>query len=190
MASMTTKGVKGLLIVIYGANNIGKTTQAKKLVDWLSEQGYPSEYLKYPVYHSSTGKRISSILREGKEPDISETDFQTIYYENRKEFEPELKKKLDAEVIIVAECTLWQEDLEEAPIAICIIYSSQLGLVPIFPSLITSILLSISIKVIWLRLKEWLYWSDMLIVFTYLSEVAQKIIWLCQNNLSFLLVAQ
>lgn len=100
---MTTKGGKGLLIVIYGANNIGKTTQAKKLVDWLHEQDSQAEYLKYPIYHSPTGKRISSILREGKEPDISETDFQTIYYENRKEFEPELKKKLDADVIIVAE---------------------------------------------------------------------------------------
>lgn len=100
---MIPKGVQGLLIVIYGANNIGKTTQAKKLVDWLIEQGYTAEYLKYPIYHSPTGKRISGILREGNEPDISETDFQTIYYENRKEFEPELKKKLDADVIIVAE---------------------------------------------------------------------------------------
>jgi len=75
----------------------------QKLVDWLITQGYQAEYLKYPIYHSSTGKRISSILREGKEPDISETDFQTIYYENRKEFEPELKTKLDAGIMIVAE---------------------------------------------------------------------------------------
>ncbi len=107
LVTMTTKGgkegVKGLLIVIYGANNIGKTTQAEKLVDWLIAQGYQAEYLKYPIYYSPTGKRISSILREGKEPDISETDFQTIYYENRKEFEPELNKKLDASIIVVAE---------------------------------------------------------------------------------------
>jgi len=100
---MATKVVTSLLIVIYGVNNIGKTTQAQKLVDWLITQGYQAEYLKYPIYHSSTGKRISSILREGKEPDISETDFQTIYYENRKEFEPELKTKLDAGIMIVAE---------------------------------------------------------------------------------------
>lgn len=100
---MAEKRQKGLFIVIYGANNIGKSTQARKLVDWLKEQGYEAEYLKYPIYDISTGKRISGILREGKEPDISEKDFQTIYYQNRKDFEPTLKEKLDKGVIIVAE---------------------------------------------------------------------------------------
>ena len=94
---------KGLFIVIYGPNNIGKSTQARMVVAWLKEQGYSAEYLKYPIYDSPTGKRISGILREGKEPDIDEQVFQTIYYENRKHFEAELLKKLDAGIFVVAE---------------------------------------------------------------------------------------
>jgi len=94
---------KGKLIVIYGVNNIGKTTQAKRIIDYLKSKGYDSEYLKYPIYDSPTGNRISDILRSGKEQSISEEEFQTLYFENRKEFEPTLKKKIDAGAIVVAE---------------------------------------------------------------------------------------
>src|SRR3989338_8946250 len=82
----------GKLIVIYGGNNSGKTTQAKLLVDWLKKEGKKVTYLKYPIYDSPTGKRINGILREGKEKNISETEFQELYYQNRKEYEPHLKK--------------------------------------------------------------------------------------------------
>ena len=98
---MTEKA--GKLIVIYGGNNIGKTTQAKQLVEWLKEQGHDSEYLKYPIYDSPTGKRINGILREHKEKNISEQEFQELYYENRKEFEPQLRKLLNQGKIVVAE---------------------------------------------------------------------------------------
>ncbi len=93
----------GKLIVIYGGNNSGKTTQANLVVDWLKKEGHHAAYLKYPIYDSPTGKRINGILREGKEKNISEKEFQELYYENRKEYEPHLKKMLKEGTIIVAE---------------------------------------------------------------------------------------
>ena len=41
---------RGKFIVLYGINNLGKTTQAKMLVDKLKLHGLEAEYLKYPVY--------------------------------------------------------------------------------------------------------------------------------------------
>jgi len=96
--------MKGKFIVIYGINNIGKSTQIKKILDWFKTNNIPVEYLKYPIYDSPTGEKISDILRSGTPQEMSEEDFQTLYYQNRVEFEPELKKKLEAGINIIAEC--------------------------------------------------------------------------------------
>ncbi|MBI4149819.1 hypothetical protein HY488_00285 [Candidatus Woesearchaeota archaeon] len=93
----------GKFIVIYGINNIGKSTQAKKLVEYLNQHGYKAEYLKYPIYDSLTGRKISEILRSDKKQKLTEEEFQTAYYRNRKDYEPTLKKKLADGIIIVAE---------------------------------------------------------------------------------------
>src|SRR3989344_7749408 len=95
--------MQGKFIVIYGINNIGKTTQAQQLVVYLQERGYKVEYLKYPVYDSVTGRKISDILRSGKKQKLTEEEFQTLYYQNRKDYEPVLKKKLAEGVIIISE---------------------------------------------------------------------------------------
>jgi dTMP kinase len=95
--------MRGVFIVIYGVNNIGKSTQAKRLVAYLQERGYKAEYLKYPIYDSPTGIEISSILRSDKRQKLTEEEFQALYYRNRKDYEPKLKAKLDAGVIIVCE---------------------------------------------------------------------------------------
>lgn len=93
----------GLFIVIYGINNIGKTTQAKKLVEHLLSKGFRAEYLKYPLYDSPTGKQISAILRSGKQQRLTELEFQRLYFQNRKGFDAELRHKLKHGIIIVAE---------------------------------------------------------------------------------------
>ena len=93
----------GVFIVIYGTNNIGKSTQAKRLVAYLQERGYTVEYLKYPIYDSPTGMAISDILRSGKKQKLTEEEFQAMYYKNRKDYEPTLKKKLAEGVVVIAE---------------------------------------------------------------------------------------
>lgn len=95
--------MRGIFIVIYGVNNIGKSTQAKKLVAYLQQHGYKAEYLKYPVYDIPTGIAISTILRSDKKQKLTEEEFQTVYYQNRKDYEPTLKKKLAEGVIVVSE---------------------------------------------------------------------------------------
>ena len=70
----------GLFIVIYGINNIGKSTQATMLADALTASGLKAEYLKYPIYDlSPTGPQINEILRSGKKQEISEEEFQALY---------------------------------------------------------------------------------------------------------------
>ncbi len=95
---------KGKLIVIYGANNLGKTTQAKLLVEKLKQKGFEAEYLKYPIYEiEPTGPQLNHILRSGQPQSISEIELQQLYTQNRQDFEPQLKEKLAAGTIVVAE---------------------------------------------------------------------------------------
>jgi thymidylate kinase len=94
----------GYLIAIYGINNIGKSTQVDKLVDFFKKNKWSSEKLKYPIYRQKpTGPYINSILRGGKKQAISEEEFQMWYTLNRYQYEPTLKKKLSKGQMIVAE---------------------------------------------------------------------------------------
>lgn len=95
---------RGKFIVLYGINNLGKTTQAKMLVRRLQKEGIRAEYVKYPIYELvPTGPKINQILRGGKPQDMSEEEFQSLYTQNRKDFEPKLREKLDSGACIVAE---------------------------------------------------------------------------------------
>ena len=94
---------KGKFITIYGINNIGKSTQARMLVDRLNKEGCKTEYWKYPVYDlKPTGPFINSVLRSKKQK-ISEEEMQIWYVLNRFQKQPELEKKLDERISIVAE---------------------------------------------------------------------------------------
>jgi len=53
---------KGLFVVLHGINNLGKTTQAKLLVEKLQSEGHKAEYMKYPVYDlDPSGKILNNI---------------------------------------------------------------------------------------------------------------------------------
>lgn len=96
--------MEGAFITIYGINNIGKSTHAKKLVERLCGEGFDAVYLKYPIYDCEpTGSRINSVLRGGVKQSISEEELQTLFTQNRKDFEPTLKKYLSEGKIVVAE---------------------------------------------------------------------------------------
>lgn len=87
----------GKFIVIYGSNNLGKSTQLDLLEETFKEMGRPYTRIKYPIYESETGRLINQILRGNKEEQgrISEEEIQTLYAENRRDFEPTLKKLLE-----------------------------------------------------------------------------------------------
>lgn len=95
---------KGKLIVIYGINNLGKSTQAKLLTSTLNERGIQTEYLKYPIYDlAPTGPEINKILRSGGGQIISEIELQKLYAQNRFDYQSTLQKLLARGVTVVAE---------------------------------------------------------------------------------------
>lgn len=96
--------MKGKFIVIYGINNIGKTTQVRLLVRHLRKKGKAVEYVKYPVYSiKPSGVFIDEYLRRKKHQTISPEELQTWYALNRMQFEYRLKRWLNLGVCVVAE---------------------------------------------------------------------------------------
>lgn len=94
----------GNLIVLYGINNLGKSTQAKLLVEKMNESGHKAKYLKYPVYDlTPSGPILNNYLREGNTNNLSPREAQIIYVLNRTQYEPILKQKLAQGINIIAE---------------------------------------------------------------------------------------
>ncbi len=94
--------MKGKLIVIYGANNLGKTTQITMLQEYLQQKGIVAKQVKYPLYNlEPTGPIINAVLREGKE--MVEDELQKLYVQNRRDFEPQLRDWLSDNVWVIAE---------------------------------------------------------------------------------------
>lgn len=96
--------MKGKLIVFYGINNLGKTTQAKMLVDHLNKKNIPAEYLKYALYDvPPAGPLINDYLRGGNPYKFTPREYQLLHYIDRITYEPTLKGKLAKGINIVAE---------------------------------------------------------------------------------------
>lgn len=96
--------MRGKFIVFYGINNIGKTTQAKMLVDYLNNRGIPAEYVKYAIYDlEPVGKLINDYLREGNPYNFSPRELQLLHYIDRISFQKTLEKKVDSGINIIAE---------------------------------------------------------------------------------------
>ena len=99
------KNQRGKLIVLFGINNLGKTTQAKLLVENLIIKfGKNAEYLKYAVYNlEPSGPLINSYLRQGNPYQFSAREFQLLQVLNRTQYQPKLEEKLSKGTWIVAE---------------------------------------------------------------------------------------
>ena len=62
-----------MFITLYGINNIGKSTQALRLVERLKAEGFDAVYVKFPVYDvEPTGVYLNQFLRSGGAQEISE----------------------------------------------------------------------------------------------------------------------
>lgn len=93
-----------MLITLYGINNIGKSTQALRLVEKLKAEGYDAVYVKYPVYDvEPTGVYLNEFLRSGEAQKISEEELQMWFTLNRFQFEVTLREWLAEGRIVVAE---------------------------------------------------------------------------------------
>ena len=94
----------GKLIILYGINNLGKSTQAKLLVKRLVDEGQMAEYLKYPLYDlAPSGPLINEYLRLGNPKNLSAREIQLLYILNRTQYQSVLTEKLSQGITIVAE---------------------------------------------------------------------------------------
>ena len=95
---------KGKLIVLYGINNLWKTTQAHLLIDRLREKGLQAEYLKSPIYDlAPSWPLLNAYLREGNPNQLSSSEFQLLQVINRTQYDSTLKNKLENWIWIIAE---------------------------------------------------------------------------------------
>lgn len=95
---------KGLFIAVYGVNNIGKSTHCRILSERLKREGYDVVSLKFPIYDlEPTGTTLNGILRGQEGQQIPEAELQTLFTQNRKDFEPQLRKYLEEGKIVIAE---------------------------------------------------------------------------------------
>lgn len=96
--------MQGKFIVFYGINNLGKTTQAKMLAEYLNKKNIKAEYLKYPIYDlEPAGKLINEYLRGGNPNNFSPRELQLLHCVDKVSFEPILRDKLNSGINIIAE---------------------------------------------------------------------------------------
>lgn len=94
----------GKFIVLYGINNLGKSTQAQLLVERLKQEGKQAQYIKYPIYDlSPSGPLLNEYLRHDNPNNLSPREAQLIYTLNRTQYEPVLTTLLQKGIYIVAE---------------------------------------------------------------------------------------
>ena len=92
---------RGALIVIEGADRVGKTTRAAKLVSSLTDEGIPVQALKFPERSTSIGSVIDQYLRG----DIRLDDhaIHLLFSTNRWELFSEMKSLLESGISLVVD---------------------------------------------------------------------------------------
>lgn len=106
MQKLKDPKLRGKFIVLYGPNNIGKSTQKRLLVEAMTQTYHEVMTLKYPIYtYEPTGPRINGILRDPKhkERNMDELEFQKLCAQNRRDFEPTLIDLLNGKFQVIAE---------------------------------------------------------------------------------------
>jgi len=84
------KKERGVIVAVYGMNNIGKSSVLAGVKEEFSKSGLSVACIKYPIYDSPTGKEINAYLREGNPKGLSALDAQKKFAENRFVNEPKL----------------------------------------------------------------------------------------------------
>lgn len=95
---------KGMFIALYGINNIGKSTQVKRLKDQFELMGKSVKSLKYPLYDlPPTGPKINYFLRDPEAEKITGESFQMLYIQNRLDYQDQLLRDLETHDVVLAE---------------------------------------------------------------------------------------
>jgi thymidylate kinase len=100
---MATERGRGLFIVVYGLSGVGKTKQLELLGEKLKQERIAFKEVEYPIYElGEAGPRLKRIVWR-KERGLPEEEMQQLFAQNRRDFEPTLKKWLVSGVTVLAE---------------------------------------------------------------------------------------
>jgi thymidylate kinase len=106
MSELSQLAKRARFIVLYGANNLGKSTQIRFLAKRFISRGKQVLLIKYPIYElEPTGPLLNKILRHSDQLDKSyaEDEIQKIYAQNRRDFQDTLIDLLNAGITVLAE---------------------------------------------------------------------------------------
>jgi len=96
-------GERGLFVVLYGPSGVGKTKQLDLLEERMRGLGAPLKRVEYPIYDlGEAGPRLKRILWHQESPP-NEEEMQTLFAQNRADFEPTLRGWLNSGVNVLAE---------------------------------------------------------------------------------------
>jgi thymidylate kinase len=94
---------KGLFIVMYGPSGVGKTRELDMLEEKLKNMGCECKRVQYPIFRlGEAGPKLEKIVW-GRVPRIPEEEMQTLFAQNRRDFDPTLRSWLDSGVTVLAE---------------------------------------------------------------------------------------
>lgn len=94
---------RGKFIVVYGANNLGKTTQVNLLANKIIAAYKQVLLVKYPIYTIPSGIKIYKILHDNNRKKINYEKFQALYAKNRRDFQDILINILNSNIHVIAE---------------------------------------------------------------------------------------
>lgn len=98
---------RGSLIVFYGANHVGKTTQIMRIAKRLSSNAHQSfMILKYPIYNLEPSGPVIYDVAHGKDThniDFKSLEFQKLYSKNRIDFQHTLGEILNKGIDVITE---------------------------------------------------------------------------------------
>ncbi len=94
----------GILVALMGVTNVGKTTQNDLLLEFALKNNMRFASVKYPVYDlAPSGPRVHRCLKEGNPDKLTAFQLQQSCAQNRRDFEPQLKKLLEENDIVIVE---------------------------------------------------------------------------------------
>eukprot|EP00944_MAST-04C_sp_MAST-4C-sp1_P015316 g15316.t1 len=92
---------RGCFILFEGIDRCGKTTQCKRLVEFLKNQGKQVEFMRFPDRSTVIGQTINSYLTNGI--DMDDHAIHLLFSANRWELSTKIKEKLDAGITLVVD---------------------------------------------------------------------------------------
>jgi len=92
---------RGSLIVFEGCDKSGKSTQCKKLVEYLNNHGNQAEQWRFPERSTEIGKVINDYIE--KKCELHDRAVHLLFSANRWELVPLMKEKLESGVTLVVD---------------------------------------------------------------------------------------